>query len=65
MIEPAQTEWASPTVLVSKKNGFLWVLVDFWRFNAATILDIEMLPPMDVSNDSLGVDKFLTALHAL
>ena len=41
------TEWASPVVIVPKKNGKLWVCVDYKPFNAATKRNYYPLPFQD------------------
>ena len=44
-IEPVdQATWLSPIVVVPKKNGKLWICVDFKSFNAATKKDPYPLP---------------------
>ena len=65
VIEPAQSEWASPVVLAPKKDGTLRFCVDYRRLNAATIPDTYPLPRMDDSIDSLGQAKIFSVLDAL
>ena len=36
--------WLSPIVVIPKKNGKIWVCVDYRKFNAATITDTFPLP---------------------
>ena len=54
VIEPASTEWASPVVLVPKKDGSLWFCVEYRCLNAKTAADSYPLPRMDNCIDSLG-----------
>ena len=65
VIEPAQTEWASPVLLAPKKDGKMRFCVDFRRLNAATIPDTYPLPRMDDCIDSLSEAKVFTLLDAL
>ena len=62
VIEPAITEWASPVVLVPKKDGSLRFCVDYRRLNAKTLADSYPLPRMDDCIDSLGEGDVFTTL---
>jgi hypothetical protein len=39
-----RTTWLSPIVVVPKKNGKLWVCVDYRKLNGVTIMDAFPLP---------------------
>ena len=54
VIEPASTDWASPVVIVPKKDGSLRFCVDYRRLNAKKAADSYTLPQMDDCIDSLG-----------
>ena len=65
VIEPAQSEWASPVLLAPKKDGTLRFCIDFRRLNMATISDTYRLPRMEDCIDSLGEARLFTTLDAL
>ena len=62
VIEPAQSEWASPVVLVPKPDGSLRFCIDYRRVNAITVRDTYPLPRMDECIDSLGDASVFTTL---
>lgn len=41
VIEPSQSEWCSPVVIVVKKDGSLRICIDFRKLNAMSELDIR------------------------
>ena len=62
VIEPAQSEWASPVLLAPKKDGTLRFCADFRRLNALTIPDTYPLPRVEDCIDSLGEARLFTTL---
>lgn len=53
-INPAQTEWAAPTVFIPNKDGALRIRVDYQKFNVVTIRDSYRLRRMDDCIHSIG-----------
>jgi len=62
VIEPAQSEWASPVFVVTNKDGSPRFCVDYRKLNAVTIRDSYPIPRMDDCIDSLGTAKIFTTL---
>ena len=62
VIEPYTAEWASPVVLVPKKDGTLRFCIDYRKLNAITIRDSYPIPRMDECIDSLGEATVFTTL---
>ncbi|KAL5468889.1 hypothetical protein EMCRGX_G030034 [Ephydatia muelleri] len=57
VIEPSQSPWCSPIVLVKKKDGSTRFCVDFRQVNAVTRKDAQPLPRIDDTLDVLGSAK--------
>ena len=62
VIEPSSSPWASPVVLVRKKDGSTRFCVDYRLVNAATIKDSYPLPRMDDSIDALSGSSWFSTL---
>jgi len=62
VIEPSHIAWASPVVIVPKKNGKSRFCVDYRRLNNITKKDAYPLPRMKDFLDSLGDSKVFTSL---
>ena len=62
IVQPSVSPWASPIVLVPKKDGTYRFCVDFRRLNAVTKKDVYPLPRIDDILDTLGESKFFSSL---
>ena len=62
VIEPSDSDWAAPIVLVRKKDGTLRFCVDYRKLNSQSKVDPYPMPRVDELIDRLGCAKFLTVL---
>ena len=62
IIEPAEGPWASPVVLVRKKDGSVRFCVDFRRVNDVTKKDAYPIPRIDDTLDALSGSMFFSTL---
>ena len=62
MIVPSSSPWASPIVLVAKRDGTKRFCVDYRKLNAITKLDVYPLPCIDDSLDLLADTKYFSSL---
>ena len=62
VIRPSQSNYASPIVLVRKKNGALRMCVDYRQLNAKVKHDSYPLPRIDESLDVLGGAKYFSTM---
>lgn len=63
-IEPTNTKWASLIKMVSKKDVFLCLCVDYRELNSVTIMDSYPISRIDEYIDSLGDGTIFTTLDA-
>ena len=62
VIRPSTSPYASPIVLVQKKNGELRMCVDYRQLNARTRRDAHPLPRIEESLDALGGAQYFSTL---
>jgi hypothetical protein len=53
-IYPSSSPWGCPTIFVKKKDGTLWMCVDYCPLNAVTIKNKYPLPRIDTLFDQLA-----------
>ena len=63
VIHPSSSPWASPVVLVHKKDGLLRFCIDYRNLNSVTKSDTFPLPRVDDMLDQLGKSKFFSTLY--
>ena len=62
IIQPFTSPWASPVILVRKKDGTLRFCIDYRALNAVTKTDQFPLPRIDDLLDQLGKTNFFSTL---
>ena len=65
VIQPSTSPWASPIVLVRKKDGTLRFCVDYRKLNTLTRKDAYPLPRIDDALDTLSGSKWFTTLDLI
>ena len=62
IIEPSQSPFASPVVIVRKKDGGIRLCVDYRKLNSRTVRDAFPLPRIEDSLDALGQARYFSCL---
>ena len=61
-IEPSDSPWSSPVMLVTKKDGGTRFCVDYRRLNDATVKDAYPLPSFDDTLNMLAYKRWFSTL---
>ena len=62
IIESSTSEWAAPIVLLKKKDGSLWLCVDYRQLNIVSKNDPHLMLRIDDMIDKLGKASFISTL---
>ena len=62
VVQPSTSAWASPIVLVPKRDGSLRFCIDYRKLNAITKKDVYPLPRIDDILDTLGQACYFSTL---
>ena len=65
IIEPSQSEWSSPCVLVPKADGTFRFCTDFRKLNTVTKTDSYPLPRVEDCIDRVGKAQYVTTFDLL
>ena len=63
VIQPSQSPWSRPVVLVKKKDGSQRFCVDYSELNSVTKVDMFLLPCRDDLLDQLGESRYFSTLN--
>ena len=64
-IEPSQSEWSSPCILVPKLDVTYRMYTDYRKGNNLSKTDIFPIPRMDNCIDKIGNSKYITKFQLL
>ena len=65
LIEPSQSEWASPCILIPKPDGSYRFCTDFRKVNSVTKTDSFPLPRIDDCIDKIGNARYVSKFDLL
>jgi len=62
IIEPSESPWSSPIVVVTKQDGSPWICIDYRTLNAIMFKDARPVPNIDECFPHLGKAKYFMIL---
>lgn len=62
VIEPSNSEWCSPVVIVFTKDGSLRICIDFRKLNSVSEFDAYPMPRVDDLLEKIGAAKYINTL---
>ena len=62
IIEPSVSEYASPSLVVTKPDGTYRYIVDLRKLNSITLFDAEPLPNQEVVINKIGKKRYLSKM---
>lgn len=62
IVRPSQSNYASPVVIVKKKDGSNRICIDYRKLNKLTIKDPEPMPFIEDMFQNIGQDKYFSKL---
>ena len=65
IIEPSNSDWSSPCILVPKPDGTYRLCTDFTKVNSFTKTDSYPIPRIDDCIDKIGIAKFFSKVDLL
>lgn len=64
IIEPSNSEWSTPIVMIKKSNGTYRFCLDFRKLNGVSKKDAYPLPYMNAILDKLRSARYLSTIEA-
>ena len=65
IIQPSTSPWASPIILVKKKDETDRLVVDFGRLNSVTLKDSYPLPRIEDALDAVNGTKYFSYMDLM
>ncbi len=62
IVRPSTSPWASPVVMVDKKDGSGRFCFDYQRLNQVAHFDANPMPHIEKLLDSIGAAKFISTM---